>query len=760
MYLEQKKFIIITIKTIRLKKTLPILFLLIFSLSFAQSSDKKEIKVGLVLSGGGAKGLAHIGALKTIDSLGVKIDYVAGTSMGAIIGGLYASGYSGKQIDSIFKDVDFDELINDNLPRDAKTFYERDNSEKYAITLPFNKFKVQIPSAISKGQNVFNLFSKLMLHVSDIENFEDLPIPFFCIATNIETGKPVILNSGSLPQAIAASGALPSLFQPIIIKNQILIDGGVVNNYPIDELRAKGMDLIIGVDVQDDLVERSELNSAPDILLQISNFRTIDAMKNKSKETDIYIKPDIKNYNVVSFQYGEQIIEKGRLAAIEKQDALKAVVRNQSKSEYEKVKIVIADSIIIKKIIIKDKEKYTRSYVLGKLKIKPNEKISYDHFSKGINNIAATQNFDSFLYDFEPNDDGYDLIVNLKESENTTFLKFGVHFDDLYKSAALINVTQKRILLNNDVASFDMILGDNVRYNFEYYIDKGFYWSIGLKSRYNTFHKSVNASLFLDENELDIVGLKKADIKLSDQTNQFFLQTLFRKDFSLKLGAEHKRLKITSDTFVEESENETEKTTFEKSDFFSVFGNLKFDTFNNKYFPDRGFYFDGNFQLYLSSSDFNNDFSQFSFAKADIGYALSLSDKFSILLNAEGGFKIGDDSNNSLNFALGGYGKNLINNFISFYGYDYISIIGDGYVKGTINLDYEIASKHHINFAANYANVKNNLFTNFDWFAIPDYSGYALGYAMETFVGPIEVKYTWTPEGSQGNWFFNVGFWF
>jgi len=760
VYLEQKKFIIITIKTIRLKKTLPILFLLIFSLSFAQSSDKKEIKVGLVLSGGGAKGLAHIGALKTIDSLGVKIDYVAGTSMGAIIGGLYASGYSGKQIDSIFKDVDFDELINDNLPRDAKTFYERDNSEKYAITLPFNKFKVQIPSAISKGQNVFNLFSKLMLHVSDIENFEDLPIPFFCIATNIETGKPVILNSGSLPQAIAASGALPSLFQPIIIKNQILIDGGVVNNYPIDELRAKGMDLIIGVDVQDDLVERSELNSAPDILLQISNFRTIDAMKNKSKETDIYIKPDIKNYNVVSFQYGEQIIEKGRLAAIEKQDALKAVVRNQSKSEYEKVKIVIADSIIIKKIIIKDKEKYTRSYVLGKLKIKPNEKISYDHFSKGINNIAATQNFDSFLYDFEPNDDGYDLIVNLKESENTTFLKFGVHFDDLYKSAALINVTQKRILLNNDVASFDMILGDNVRYNFEYYIDKGFYWSIGLKSRYNTFHKSVNASLFLDENELDIVGLKKADIKLSDQTNQFFLQTLFRKDFSLKLGAEHKRLKITSDTFVEESENETEKTTFEKSDFFSVFGNLKFDTFNNKYFPDRGFYFDGNFQLYLSSSDFNNDFSQFSFAKADIGYALSLSDKFSILLNAEGGFKIGDDSNNSLNFALGGYGKNLINNFISFYGYDYISIIGDGYVKGTINLDYEIASKHHINFAANYANVKNNLFTNFDWFAIPDYSGYALGYAMETFVGPIEVKYTWTPEGSQGNWFFNVGFWF
>lgn len=733
---------------------------LTFCISFSQSTEKENLKVGLVLSGGGAKGLAHIGALKTIDSLGVKIDYVAGTSMGAIIGGLYASGYSGKQIDSIFKRVDFDELISDNLPRYAKTFYERDNSEKYAIVLPFDNFKVQIPSAISKGQNVFNLFSKLLLHVSDIHDFENLPIPFFCIATNIETGEPVLLDSGSLPQAIAASGALPSVFQPVIINNKILIDGGVVNNYPIDELRAKGMNLIIGVDVQDALVERNELNSAPDILLQISNFRTIDVMKDKVKKTDIYIKPDVKNFNVVSFQYGKQIIENGRLATIDKKDTLNIVALNQSKSSHEKVKIITVDSLPIKKIDINGNKKYTRSYVLGKLKLKPNETISYDQFNKGINNIVATHNFDSFLYDFEPNNEGYDLIVNLKESANKTFLKFGVHYDDLYKSAALINLTQKQILFKNDLASFDMVLGDNVRYNFEYYVDKGFYWSIGVKSRYNTFHKNVNASLLLDDGQLGIVGLKKANIKLSDFTNQFYLQTLLRKDFSLKLGAEHKRLKITSDTFVEESNDETEQTIFEKSDFFSIFGNLKFDTYNNKYFPDKGLFFDGNFQLYLSSSDFNNNFSQFSFAKANIGYALSFLDKFSILLNAQGGFKVGDDSNNSLNFALGGYGQNLINNFISFYGYDYISIIGDGFVKGTINLDYEFADKHHFNFAANFANIKDDLFSDSEWFKSPDYSGYAIGYGLETFIGPIEVKYTWSPEANQNNWFFNLGFWF
>lgn len=743
-----------------MKRLFVILILLGFSFGFSQTKIDENTKIGLVLSGGGAKGLAHIGALKVIDSLGVKIDYIAGTSMGAIIGGLYASGYTGKQLDSIFMNEDFETLINDNLPRAAKTFYERDNSEKYALSLPFNKFKVKIPRAISKGQNIFNLFSKLMLHVSDVEDFDNLPIPFFCMATNIENGTPVILDNGSLPQAIAASGALPSLFQPVIIDNQILIDGGVVNNYPIDELKAKGMDVIIGVDVQDELADRSELNSAPNILLQISNFRTIEDMKIKSKKTDIYIKPNIKEFNLVSFEAGRQIIDNGSIAAKEKEHVLKEIADNQFYDVRKEVKVNLTDSIKIKRIIINGNEKYTRSYVLGKLKIRPNNTIAYDYFDKGVNNIVATQNFDSFLYDFESNDDGFDLIINLKESENTTFLKFGIHYDDLYKAAALINLTQKRILLNNDVATFDMILGDNVRYNFEYYIDKGYYWSIGLKSRYDTFSKIVNASLFLDDDEISISEFKKADINLSDQTNQIYVQTLFRKDFSLKLGGEHKRLKITSDTFADESDSEDVQTTFEKSDFFSIYGNLKFDTFNDKYFPDDGFFFEGDFHLYLSSSDFNNNFSEFSIVKANIAYAFSFANKFSILLGSDGGFKIGDDSNNSLNFALGGYGQNLINNFISFYGYDYISIIGDGFVKGYLNFDYEFADKHHFNFAANYANASDDLFSSAEWFTSPDYTGYAFGYAMETFLGPIEIKYTWSPENSNNYWFFNVGFWF
>ncbi len=744
-----------------MNKIFIILFLFSACVMSAQQKSNQDIKVGLVLSGGGAKGLAHIGVLKIIDSLGVRIDYIAGTSMGAVIGSLYASGYSGKQIDSIFKKVDFDDIISDNLPRAAKTFYERENEEKYALTLPFEKFKIKLPSAISSGQNNYNLLSRLTLHVCDIDDFSKLPIPFFCIATNIETGQAVILDKGNLAQAVTASSAFPSLFKPIIINNQILIDGGVVNNYPIDELKAKGVDIIIGVDVQDDLASRKDLTSATDILFQINNFRTINEMKLKSKKTDVYIKPNIDDFSVVSFRRGEEIVKNGEKAAQQNISALKDIAAKQS-SERQYFKISqVPDSLKINNIIIKGNKNYTRSYILGKLKIKANEKISYKHFTDGVNNIVATHNFDNFTYKLSSDSttEEFDLYIEVVESEITTFLKLGVHYDDLYKSAVLINVTKKRILFNNDVVSFDFILGDNVRYNFDYFIDKGFYWSIGLKSRYNTFNKNINASLILDEDEIITTGLNKIDVELSDQTNQLYLQTLFRKDFALILGVEHKRLKITSETFIDNNTTE-EETTFENSDFISLYGKLKFDSYDNKHFPKKGFLFDGDFHLYLSSSDFNNNFSQFSIAKAKLGFVFSVSNKVAINIGSQGGFKIGNDLNNSLNFALGGYGNNFINNFISFYGYDYLSITGSGFVKGMIDVDYEIFKNQHLIFSANFANVGDDIFDNGNWFSSPDYTGYAIGCSTETFLGPIEIKYSWTPDTRSGQWFFNLGFWF
>ena len=229
------------------------------------SQKQNRPKVGLVLSGGGAKGFAHIGVLKVLEEAGVKIDYIGGTSMGAVVGGLYATGYNAAQIDSVFRATNFDELINDFIPRSSKNFYEKRNDELYALILPFNNFSIGIPQALSKGMYNFNLLSRLTRDVRHIRDFNQLPIPFLCIASDIETGKQVILNRGNLTHALIASSAFPSLFSPVEIDGQLLVDGGVTNNYPIDEIRKLGADVIIGVDVQDDLRDRSTLNDATKI---------------------------------------------------------------------------------------------------------------------------------------------------------------------------------------------------------------------------------------------------------------------------------------------------------------------------------------------------------------------------------------------------------------------------------------------------------------------------------------------------------------
>ncbi|WP_235817885.1 patatin-like phospholipase family protein [Formosa haliotis] len=719
--------------------------------------DAKDLKVGLVLSGGGAKGLAHIGVLKVIDSLGVRIDYVAGTSMGAIIGSMYASGYTGKEIDSIFKTINFDNIIIDNLPRESKTFYERENSERYALTLPFDDFKIRLPSALSRGQNTFNLLSELTLHVNNVSDFSELPIPFFCMATNMETGEAVQLEKGNLAQAVMASGALPTLFQPVHIDGSVYIDGGVVNNYPVDEMKAKGVDVIIGVDVQDGLSKSKDLQSATEILYQIQNYNTLSDMTEKIKETDVYITPNIENFNVISFDQGTDIITNGIVAANRKADDLLDIAHKQRIKRKPFPHIKHLDSISINGIQIHGNEKYTRAYILGKLKLKSDTRISYADFSSGVNNLIATNNFDSFTYDLRSSKgkNGYDLITYVKESTKKTALKFALHYDDLYKSAALVNVTSKRLLTNNDVASFDLILGDNLRYNFEYYIDKGFYWSIGLRSRFNQFNKNVSASLIAEDENL---GVNKIDAELRDFTNQFYVQTQFLRDMALSLGAEHKYLKISSETLADTSSDINR--IFEDNNYFSVFGKLNYDSYDNKYFPSQGFYFNGDFHLYFYSTEELGDFSQFSIAKAKLGYAFKLGRKISAVITNEGGFRIGENDSPYLNFALGGYGENLINNIESFYGYDWLSLSGDSYVKCVLRVDYEFARRHHFNASANFANIDDNIFDSGEWFTLPDYTGYAFGYGWDSFLGPIEATYSYSPETKRSVWFLNIGFWF
>lgn len=722
--------------------------------------DKEEVKVGLVLSGGGAKGLAHIGALKVIEEAGIKIDYIGGSSMGAIIGALYASGYTANQLDSIFHEINFNILIQDDIPRGSKTFYEKEDTEKYALTLPFNNFKIGFPSGLSKGQNLYNLISKLTLHLGDVRDFSKLPIPFFCIAANIETGEEVILDEGSLAKAVSASGAIPSVFSPVNIDGKILTDGGVVNNYPVAELRRRGADIVIGVDVQDSLANREQLKGVFEILTQINNFRTIAHMEENIALTDVYIKPNIKGFNVLSFEKGSAIIDSGEVAARNKLKELKLIAPRNKSATVSRIKIKPLDRINISSLSIKGNNSYPRAYILGKLNLKYNSKYTIADLHEGINKLSATGNFNRINYNISAKADSYNLELQLEESQNKTFLRLALHYDNLYKSGALINLTRKSSLVTNDVVSLDVVLGDNFRYNFQYYIDKGYYWSFGVNSRYNNFNKGVPFD-FVDANaNVDGIGINKIEVDYQDYTNQLYVETQFQQIFSFGLGAEHKYLKISTETLGDLSELGNPSGTFEKSSYYSAFGFLKLDSFDNKYFPTKGVFFDGNFNLYLFSSDYNNNFSEFSIAKGTVGYVFSPFNKFTTRISSETGFRIGQEGPNSLDFFLGGYGNDFINNFIPFYGYDFISISGESYIKALIELDYELFKNNHIIASANFANVENDLYSTGNWLSTPDYTGYALGYGLETFLGPIEVKYSYSPEIKKNEWFFSIGFWF
>ncbi|HET7360876.1 MAG TPA: patatin-like phospholipase family protein, partial [Salinimicrobium sp.] len=550
------------------------------------TAQEKDPEVGLVLSGGGAKGLAHIGALKVIEEAGVQIDYIGGSSMGAIIGSLYAAGYSAHQLDSIFQETNFSVLIQDQLPRSAKTFYEKEDAEKYVLSLPFNNFKISFPSGLSRGQNLYNLMSRLMVHLKDKRDFENLPIPFFAVATDVETGEEVILDSGYLPKAVSASAAIPTLFGPVEINGRLLTDGGVSNNYPVEELRKRGADIVIGVDVQDTLAKREDLNSVFDILTQISNFRTIRAMQGKKEKTDVYINPPIKPFSVVSFGSGRKIIDAGEKAAREKMPELKKIAARQEKEARKEIKITKVDSIYISNVRIVGEQTYPRSYIMGKLKLEYPGKISYNDFIFGINNLTATNNFKKVNYKLIPVNDGYVLELRLEENPTKTFLKLALHYDDLYKSGALVNLTHKSLFFTNDVTSLDLVVGDNFRYNFQYYWDKGYYWSVGLRSRFNTFNKDVGIEYA--ENKLNIseIDVNQIEIEYADFTNQLYVQSLFGHIFSFGMGLEHKYLEVISETIGDAGMNKSiPSTIFDKSHYYSSFGFLKLDTYDNSYLP-------------------------------------------------------------------------------------------------------------------------------------------------------------------------------
>lgn len=729
------------------------LYTLLCSVTIALGQPQ-DLKVGLVLSGGGAKGIAHVGVLKVIEEAGVRIDYIGGSSMGAVVGALYAVGYSADQIEALLQQTDLNQLIADQYPRRAMSFTEKEDAGRYALTLPFDRFRIQFPDALSRGQDVYNLLVQLLHETHGIRDFDKLPIPFYCTATDIETGELTILDSGFLPLAINASSALPTLFAPVAVGDKLYIDGGVADNFPIGHMQTQEVDFIIGVDVQSALIEKSQLRSAADIMLQISGFESAAQMEQKKAATDLYIHPDVSAFNLLSFEAKNTLVQIGHEEATHYKAELLSIASRQAKAPKKRIVKPIAQSLTIDKLQIPDLAHFGRNYLNGKLRFKTPGAMSYKTFARGLTNLAATNNFKSFRYTLDPSPSERVMSLNLEEVPNDLFLKLGVHYDDLYLSSALFNLTWKHALFKNDELSLDMIFGDNVRYQFDYYIDKGLYWSIGLHSRLHQFSSDIQQPL----PSLPTLN-SGAIMRYWIQENELLLGTLFRETFRLNIGIMHQH--ITQRTNLIDFRT-NDFFYIEDSDYYSFEGALGLDTRDHMHYPTKGGHFNGNIQAYFykNSRRFDTLPDPYFIAQADMSMTKSLTSNLFFTIEASGGFTVDDPQTDTFDFVLGGYGNHYVLNHKAFLGYAPHALSGDSYVQARFVLDYNFNNKHHMFAKANFARVGNDIFTNKAWLPPPDFSGYALGYGLDSFLGPLEFTWSYSPEVKRRRIYVNIGWWF
>ncbi len=727
-----------------------LLFTAIHLTVFSQNdSIKKDLKVGLVLSGGGAKGFAHIGVLKVLEEAGIRVDFIGGTSMGALVGGLYASGYNAKELDSIVRILEFNKILQESVPRKAKPFFDKESGERYILTLPVRNKKVTIPVALAKGQSALNKLSILTQHVAQIEDFNKLPIPFLCIATDIETGEQVLLNKGFLPEALRASSAFPTLFEPVEIDGRVLLDGGIANNFPVNEVIAMGADIIIGVDVQGGLGKSDDIDNAIKVIDQVVGFSTRKSNIEKIKLVNLHLKPNVNEYNVISFDKLDEIIQEGeRTARLQFAELLNIAQQQTIEPKDHHKKIELPNEFFLKNIEIEGNHSYTRDYVLNKLKVSANHKIPFRKFIEGVDNLTATDNFHHVLYKFIPSDDGYTIKMNLKENDIKTVAQVAVHYDELFKSSVILNMTTKNLLTKNDFLSTDLIIGDNIRYNLNYFVDNGFSWSVGFKSRYSSFNSNIR---FTDDDPVN-----KINVNYRDLSNQIYVQTVYSRKFALGIGVEHKHLKAFTETIL--NNPLANELSFVRNNYFNLISYLKFDSFDHKYFPKEGFYFDADYRWYLFATRDAVVFSPFAQLKGKIEFAYTFYKKFTLHLITEAGFNFEENNNQVFDFHLGGYGENFINTFVPFFGYDFADLSNKTYLKSALKIRQEIFTKNFLMFTANAARVEknvldSNLFNNTK-------VGFALGYGLDTFVGPIEINYSWSPKTTNKHWFFNIGYWF
>jgi len=737
----------------------------------AQSERGERPKIGYVFSGGGAKGMAHVGVLKVLEEVGLEPDYITGTSMGSIMGGLYSIGYSADEISNIIETVDWSHVLTNEIPANQVIMRRKGDYSKFMMEMPVYNGKPELPSGLIEGQKLSELFSDLTWRQAGVNDFNDFPTPFSCIGTDILKGGMVEMNSGDLSSAMRASMAIPSVFTPVIRdSSHILVDGGVVRNFPVQEVIDMGADIVIGVYVGfDSQMKPEQLRSLTNIMTRTSLLSGAEDVQSQVPLVDHMIIPDLTGYTPASFTSGVEIMERGEVAARSQIDGLRALADSVNALGPKRVKQQLPshDSILLKEITILEASSAMTRFIVATMELELDGWITNEQLNAGMDRLFGTLFFDRIDYFFEGLEEGYRLVFRLKAKPDNS-IKFALHYDNDFGPGVILNYTRLNTLVEGSRMSItgDISESPQLKGYYDIYLGKK------RKTIASAFATAARAKLpMFNENEVDIGDYKRSYfvgglslsqiLKLNSQLNAAF----YYRYSSLKISQ-------TIKEFLPELEY---LNNFVYSGPQFSFG-FQHNSFDNLVVPTKGTRAFLNYRQSLGTkfiSNFNfpdslnldNSLVEFMDPYWVVTGAwesyFSLGKKVS--LNFE--FGVGVSANEKPftdNFYVGGYRYNLRQHQVAFVGLNSFELLQGNYVKEKIAIQYQVIPNLYLSALGNLILVADDnaefLDNILEFSSDGRYIGAGAGAVYKTPVGPVSVFLgsrtdTWNPI-----WYINIGF--
>lgn len=723
-----------------------ILTIIFSSNTFAQENDSIRPKIGLVLSGGGAKGLAHIGVLKVLEKYNIPIDYITGTSMGSIIGSLYAIGYSANKIEEIANSLNWNEIFDASTPRRLITIEEKDQEGVFILEIPVKNGKPVIPTGLISAQKLEMELANITWSVHGINDFSKFPIPFACIATDIETGEAIVMKSGYLPDVLRSSMAIPSVFTAVEIDNKLLVDGGLVRNFPVSDVRKMGANFVIGVDVAAPLYKKEELNSMLKIMEQAASFPNEESNKKETKLVDILIKPDITGYDASSFSAADSLIKNGEEAAMLIKDQL-IELKNKLMLYRDSSKIIrnppSLHSIFINRVIFKGLKKVSANLVKSKFQIKDSSWVSLKDIEKAVSVLYGSKYFEKVNYRIEQTGQYTNLIVRLTEQAFSIY-KIGLNYNNVFNASVLLNATYRNIIGEGSRLVLSAKLGFMPEFIADYTIFTKWKPSIGFRLRTEYYNVEETYYNYADTINVEIFN------------NTF----IGRVGFASSIG---NSILISFGTELSYKYFNPQSIDFTGSlperSGIQFFSQLKFDNFERNVYPNSGAFLQTDVSYMLSElkkTDYTFDKEFWKFQLNYMQY-IPLGNKLNYRHFLRAGISLADTLYYNDQYFMGG--EILYKNYVfPLAGYDFMQIRCPHILTAGMGFRYEPWYGKFILIDINAGIAESKLENILD----PDriYIGGTFGFGLRTIFGPIEYKIGSNNQDSKIYHWLQIGFFF